>query len=228
MVSVTVQRWFLAAGVAGPVQFTAVTAAVGWLRPGYSTIVQPVSELGVGPLAGLVNVSLLVLGGCLVGFAVGFATSTRELLSRRRRLAGAVLLALPGLGFAAAGLIPLDSPVAVLHWVIGATLTFYPPPVVLVVVGVWLRRSPRLRALGLLSVGAGVALVPLVAAMYLVFVPGSPFEPWGVGGLVERLVFVVLLGWYVLAAVALGRRWPSGEPAPATPGDVAAPTPQRR
>jgi hypothetical protein len=99
-----------------------------------------------------------------------------------------------------------------------------------------MRRSPRLRALGRLSVGTGIVLVPLVVGMYLVFVPGSPFEPWGLGGLAERLVFVVLLGWYVLAAAALGRRAPSGEPRgrsaaagrTTTSGDVVRPATRRR
>jgi Protein of unknown function (DUF998) len=226
MISSTTQRWVLAAGIGGPAQFTAVAAAVGWVRPGYSSIAQPVSELGVGPLSGLLNASLVVLGGCLVVFAVGFVTSTRGLLPRRRSRAGAVLLALPGFGFAVAGLIPLDSPVAVLHWVVGASLVFYPPPVVLVLVGMWMRRAPALRAPGRLAVGAGLVLVPLVVAMYLVFAPGSPFEPWGLGGLVERLVFTVLLGWYFLAAVLLLRR--RAPIIPATPGDVAGTTPQHR
>lgn len=226
MISSTVQRWCLAAGVGGPVQFTAVTAAVGLVRPGYSPVADPVSDLGVGPLAGLVNASLVVLGACLVVFVVGFATRTRELLPRRPRRVGAVLLALPGLGFAAAGLIPLDSPVSMLHWLVGATLTFFPPPVALVLVGTWMRRSPGLRALGRLSAGAGLVLVPLVVAMFLAFAPVSPFEPLGLGGLAERLVFLVLLGWYVLAAVALLRlRAPIG---PATSAGVATPTPQPR
>jgi hypothetical membrane protein len=214
------RRWVLGAGIAGPAQFAVVTAVVGGERPGYSALAQPVSELGVGPLAAVLNASLVVLGGCLVLVAAG----VRLLLPRRRRTLAAVLLGLPGAGFAVAGFIPLDSPVALLHWVIGASLVFYPPPVVLVLVGVWLRRAPGLRALAGLSVAAGVALVPLVVGMYVVFAPGSPFAAWGVGGLVERLTFGVLLSWYALAAAVFTARWTAAT----TPGDVAGPTPQHR
>jgi len=45
--------WLVVAGVLGPFLFVLLFTAAGLLRPGYSAVRQPVSDLGVGPNAWL-------------------------------------------------------------------------------------------------------------------------------------------------------------------------------
>ncbi len=97
-------RWLVLAGVVGPIVFVAVFTLAGFLRPGYSPIHQAISDLGVGPNRWLLDVSAMITGLLLMGFAVGFALSMQPVLSRGWRWLSAVLLALHGLDLAIAGI----------------------------------------------------------------------------------------------------------------------------
>jgi len=86
-----------------------MTAALvsGLLRQRYSFAAQPISDLGIGPNAWILNASLIGTGLLAVIFALGF----RRLLPRlpRKGLATGLLVTF-GLCFAAAGIFPEPSP----------------------------------------------------------------------------------------------------------------------
>ena len=65
--SALITRLLALGGVLGPLIFVVAFSVAGSLRPGYSAIHQAVSDLGVGPRAWLLNISLVVMGVLLIG-----------------------------------------------------------------------------------------------------------------------------------------------------------------
>jgi hypothetical protein len=62
--------------------FVGVFTLAGFLRPGSSPIHQAISDLGVGPNGWLLDVSTVITGLLLMGFAVGFTLSMQPVLSQ--------------------------------------------------------------------------------------------------------------------------------------------------
>jgi hypothetical membrane protein len=77
-----VGRWLLIAGALGSIAFVLTWTVAGLLRPDYSAIHQPISDLGVGPYGRLMDTAAFIEGLLKVGFAVGFALVTRPLIRR--------------------------------------------------------------------------------------------------------------------------------------------------
>jgi hypothetical membrane protein len=103
-------RWLVLAGVVGPMVYVAVFTLVGFLRPSSSPIHQAISDLGVGQGAWLLDVSAVITGLLLMGFAVGFALSMQPVLSRGWRWSCATLRALHGLGLVLLSLETSEAP----------------------------------------------------------------------------------------------------------------------
>lgn len=81
--------WAAAAGLAvGPLWMTAALVS-GLLRQRYSFAAQPISDLGIGPNAWILNASLIGTGVSVVAFALGF--QRRSPSFSRRRLATGLL-----------------------------------------------------------------------------------------------------------------------------------------
>jgi hypothetical membrane protein len=171
------------------VVYVGVFTLAGFLRPGYSPIHQAISDLGVGPNGWLLDVSAVITGLLLMGFAVGFTLSMQPVLSRGWRRLSAVLLALRGLGLAIAGIFTEAPSTLPIHWLVGANLAFFGPKVSFLVTGLALRRAPRWHRwrIGFL-VASLLTLVLLLASLRL-------------GGLMERVSVIeikaryVALGW---------------------------------
>jgi len=194
-------RLLLLGGVAGPVIFTLAFTIAGLLRPGYSPIQQAISDLGVGSNLWLLNVPLVVLGALIVAFCVGFARVLGSRLGNPWRWVCPVLLALPGLGYAWAGIFTEAPATMTLHWAVGMPLVGLGAIAGFLITGLRLRRLESLRGLGTYSVVASLLTLALIVVM---------FSTWmlGFGGLTERVFFVEILAWYVVAALRLLR----GEP----------------
>jgi hypothetical membrane protein len=192
-----ITRWLALGGVVGPILFVAAFALGGIARPGYSPIHQAVSDLGVGSNAWLLNVSLVLLGVLLIAFAIGFFRGLRPALSRTWRWVCAVLLACTGLGFADAGIFTEAPATVALHWMVGMPLLVLGSVVGFFVTGLALRRSVQWRGWGTYSLIASVVTLVLIAAMFWVFTPGTPLAPARLGGLMERVLFIEVLAWYV-------------------------------
>jgi hypothetical membrane protein len=168
---------------------------VGLARPGYSAVTQAVSELGVGPDGWQLNLALIALGVWLAAFTVGFFRSLTVWSGKARRWVCASLLMLPAVGFAMAGMFPLPNP---LHWVLGASLVFVGSIPAFFVNGFFLRREAAWRSVGTYAVATGWLTLVLVAVMFGIANPSSPAASIQVVGLVERALFVVMLGWYAI------------------------------
>jgi len=181
--------WLALCGVVGPLVFVVAFTVAGFTRPGYSQIHQAISDLGVGPKAWLLNVPLVALGPLLAAFAVGFFQILGPALGDPWRWICAVLVLLPGLGYALAGI--FTEATGVLHWVGANVLITIGSLAGFSVTGLRLRRLPEWRAWGTYSIIASVATLILIAAEFALW-------PTGMGGLLERLLFVELLAWYVV------------------------------
>jgi hypothetical membrane protein len=195
-------RWLMLAGVVGPILFVGVFTLAGFLSPDYSPIHQAISDLGVGPNGWLLDVSLVINGLLLIGFAVGFALSMQPVLSRGWRWACATLLALHGLGLAVAGLFTEAPATLAIHWMVGAPLGWFGPVVAFFVTGLALRRDPRWHRWGIYLLVASLLTLVLIIVTFWVFTPGTPLASLRLGGLMERALMIEIEAWYV----ALGWR----------------------
>jgi hypothetical protein len=66
------------------------------------------------------------------------------------------------------------------------------------IVGLKLRRDSRWRGLSAYSMIAGPGTLVVIAAMDWTWTPGTPTAPLRLGGLMERVLFVEILAWYVV------------------------------
>lgn len=194
------QRWLAIGGILGPVQFVTAFTIAGLLRPGYSWVDQQVSDLGIGANAWLLNGSLIILAVLLVASAVAFYRSVRPDAGVGLRLATALCLAVVGFGFGVAGIFPETT---ALHWLLGAYPFYIAAPLGLLLAGILMvRGGGRWRTWGVYSLVSSLGALGLIGLTFYVFAsyqwsPGS--LPVGhLAGLMERLVFIEVLAWYVV------------------------------
>jgi len=181
--------------------FVVAFTVAGFTRPGYSQIHQAISDLGVGSNGWLLNAPLIALGPLLAAFAVGFFQILGPALSDPWRWICAVLVLLPGLGYALAGI--FTEATGLLHWAGSNALITIGSLAGFSVTGLRLRRLPDWRTWGTYSIIASVATLLLIAAEFA-------FWPTGMGGLLERLLFLELLAWYVVMGGRLFCEAPAG------------------
>jgi hypothetical membrane protein len=130
-------RWWPLAGVVGPLLFVVVYMLAGFLRPGYSPVHQAISDLGVGSNGWLVDVSCVITGLLLIGFAA----LLRPVLRPGWRWLIAVLFSLHGLGLVVAGIFTEAPSTVIIHWLVGANLGFFGPAITFLISGLVLRRA---------------------------------------------------------------------------------------
>lgn len=201
----TVLRWPALGGVAGPVLFVALVTLAGLIRPGYSPIHQTMSDLGVGSHAWLLNATVMTSGVLMTGVVIAFVQATRGVLTTRARWICAVLLALSPAGFFLAGIFTEAPATLEIHWLVAADLAFFGPVVALTTTGLLLRRRRGWRGWGTYTLIAGIATLALVLFMFWTFTPGTPLAAARPGGLMERIVTVEIMAWYVVAGLRLFR-----------------------
>ncbi|MDQ3641881.1 MAG: DUF998 domain-containing protein [Actinomycetota bacterium] len=195
-------RWLALGAVAGPILFTLAWIVLGLVSPGYtlwdlrvepySAISQPISGLGLGPTAPLMNAAFVLMGLLSIAGAVGIFQGIQE-LSRRKRWTCAGLLALHGVGAIMAGIFTLES--IMLHFA-GFVLALTPIATFLFI-GRALRRVPRWRRLGSwLLLGSPLTLA-LAILHFATFSPEAAGAGHGIGGLTQRILLVQLQAWLV-------------------------------
>jgi hypothetical membrane protein len=192
-----ITRWLALGGVVGPILFVAAFTVGGIVRPGYSPIHQAVSDLGVGSNAWLLNASLVLLGVLLTAFAFSFFRSLRPALSQRWRWVCAALLSCTGLGFAVAGIFTEAPATVAIHWMVGMPLLVLGAVIGFFLTGLALRRDAQWGGWGAYTLVASLVTIVLIASMFWVFTPGTPLAPAQLGGLMERVLFIEVLAWYV-------------------------------
>lgn len=198
-------RWLALGAVAGPALFELTWLVLGFVSPGYtlfdhrfthySPISQPVSGLGMGTTAPLMNTAFVLGGILLIVGAVGvLGTTAPEGRTVGRRLCAA-LLALTGLGQAVDGIFNLES--TMLH-MLGFLLALGVPVVSFLVAGSYFRRIPRWRRFGgWLLLGSPLTLLLLVL-FFATFQPTADGAEHGIAGLVQRAAIVEVHAWFVV------------------------------
>jgi hypothetical membrane protein len=195
--------WLARGSIAGALIFAATWAILGLLRPGYSFVSQPISGLGVGPGAVIMNGAFILTGLLFVASPIGCFTLTRD-LGVLARWSSAILLALSGVGAILCGLFTWES---FAPHMIGSALGLAGPILGFFVAGLVLRRSPPWRPLGGgLLAGAALTLM-LVVAFFATFSVEAVLANRGIAGLIERLLTVEIHAWYIAIALATTKQY---------------------
>lgn len=202
--------------VIGPVLFTVAWLVLGILSPGYtffghhfadySPISQPISGLGMGSTGPYMNIAFVVSGLTLVAGIIGVfrvLPPDRPVLRRW----SAALLACTGIGQVICGIFNLE---AMLAHNLGVGLAIGTPVVAFLVAGLYLRGLPDWRRFGTwLLLGSPLTLV-LLAAFFSTFQPTIDGAEHGIAGLVQRILAVQVLAWFVAMGWLAYRRGPIG------------------
>jgi len=195
-----VARWFALAGVIGPIFYVVMFTLAGFLRPGYSPLRQSISTLGVGRNAWLLNTGAMVFGVLLLAFAIGFYLLMQQVIENKRLITCLVLLVLSSIGVINTGLFPAAPATVLLHWTLGFLLGLLPPVAVYAIVGWHWRHRSHWRGYGWYSLATVIASVVLMVLSFVLLAPrsaaGGPLTP--LGGLIERVLVVVVLAWHVV------------------------------
>lgn len=195
----TSNRLLAAGGVVGPILFVVAFTVAGLVRPGYSPVHQAVSDLGVGPNPWILNVTLVTLGVLLTAFVVGFHRTIGESFGVAGCWTSTALLALPGLGFAWAGIFTEAPATLTLHWVVGMPLLALGSMGGFLVTGLLLRRLSAWKGWSTYSIVNSIVTLAILVFMFSSWT-------WGFGGITERVLFIVVLAWYVAFGWRLSRQ----------------------
>jgi hypothetical membrane protein len=195
-------RTLALAGIVGPTWFTALVVLQGFLLADYSHVRMPISALAAWPTGWIQDLNFVVAGALAMTFAL---VLHRVVQPTRRGVAGAVLLALGGLGVALAGVFPwrmVDGvPTEPPSHVVAAILTFAASGLGLIVFSRRMSADPRWRDLAAYTLLTGFAvLVLFVAIAFFAIDEGTPLHPWA--GLIQR----VLCGLWFACLIVLARR----------------------
>ncbi len=196
-------RWLALGAVAGPLLFTLAWFCLGFLSPGYtlfgtviapySPISQPVSGLGLGRTAPVMNAAFVLSGLLLLVGVVGVFRGI-ETMGTVQRWSCALLLALSPLGAVIDGMFTLESPI--LH-LVGFLLATATPILSFPVAGVFLGSLPRWRRFGSwLLLGSPLTLTLLIL-FFLTFSPTAAGAEAGVAGLTQRMLVLEVQAWFV-------------------------------
>ncbi|HEY7417455.1 MAG TPA: hypothetical protein VH593_19885, partial [Ktedonobacteraceae bacterium] len=121
-------------------------------------------------------------------------------LSKGGLVACLVLLILSSIGGINTALFPAASGTAGLHWTLGFLLALLPLVVVYTIVGWQWRRMSDWRGYGWYSLATAVGSVVLILLSFIILSPrsasGGPSSQ--IGGLVERVLVLVVFAWHVV------------------------------
>jgi hypothetical protein len=193
--------------VAGPLLFTLAWIGLGVFQPPTlslygvmggltGAISNPISGLGVGPLATQFNVAFVVCGllqaiGCIA--AVQVLAADRRAFPRQLCAAG---LAVSPICLSLAGVFTLASALVV-HIIVG-TLLFLTPVVSFLATGLLLRGTPSHRRLGSALIAAAPLTLLLFIAYSVSFDQATAAAGLGIAGLTERILMLEVQAWYVV------------------------------
>jgi hypothetical membrane protein len=169
-------RWLALGAVVGPVLGTLVWIVLGFVRPGYSPISQPVSALGIGPNGAFMDAAFMLDGLlCMVAVIAVFQGLKNELGTGGRWTCTALLLLSP-FGLLWVGVFTMNT--LALH-LVGAQLAFATPILALPIAGFVLRHIPHWRRFGtwMLVIGG-----PLTLALLVGFITSVPVSERVAGG----------------------------------------------
>jgi hypothetical membrane protein len=201
--SLTLTRLLAWGGIIGPILFVAAFTIAGALRSGYSPISQAISALGTGAAGWEEDIPAIILGILLLAFTASFSLAMRTVLSAAARVIATILLAIVALVWITVGVFTAAPPTRTVH-TIASVVGEVAAIAALFVIGVGLRKAPAWRAWSIYTIASAVvALVTLV----LTFLNSqrSLSASARIGGLLERLLVVGILAWFVACGIKLVR-----------------------
>lgn len=214
-------RWLALGAIAGPVLFELAWFVLGFVSPGYtlfdhrfthySPISQPISGLGMGSTAPLMNTAFIVSGLLLIAGMVGVFQTTKGKGRSAMRRASVALLALSGLGQIVDGIFNLE---AVLPHTLGFLLALGTPAVGFLVAGSYFRGIPQWRRFGNWLLLASPLTLLLLVLFFMTFRPTADGAEHGVAGLVQRIGAIEVHAWFVAMGWLAFRRGPAVSPGP--------------
>jgi hypothetical membrane protein len=199
------QSWLAAAGIFGPLWFTALVVVQGLLIPDYSHVRLPISALAAWPTGWIQTVNFYVFGTSIVAFAVAL---NRGIQRGRARDIGTALFLMSGLGVIASGIFPWHMvqgiPTETPAHVVGAITAFACLGFGAVVISYAMKPDVRWQDLAKYTRLTGVAaLILFVTVGFFAVDDGAPFHPWA--GLLQRVLCVVWFAWMIAVAFHLRR-----------------------
>jgi hypothetical protein len=148
-------RWIGIGNLLNLVLFQLLFIVAWMLRPGYSPIRQPASDLGIGPFGAWVDAGVIVLALLKISLAIGLFIAMRPILSAPWRWICAILVALPGVGNIVTAVFTEAPQSLVIHSLASAVVVLV-CPITFLLVGTLFWRTPGWQGLGVFSVLAGV------------------------------------------------------------------------
>jgi hypothetical protein len=213
------QNWFALAAVAGTFAFTATWLVLGFISPGftiwgqhvapYSVVSHPISGLGLGVTAPVMNAAFVLSGVLILSGVVATFQRIPE-LGKAERWTCIILLGLTPLGAIVDGIFTLEM---MFPHLIGFLLAAATPVVSFLVAGIRLRRIPRWGGFANGLLVASPLTLALLITFFLMFDPTSAGQETGVSGLIQRVLVTEVLAWFAVMGW-LGWRNPaeSGKP----------------
>ena len=152
-----------AAGIVGPILFTAVFVVQGLLRPDYSPVADPISALAIGPYGWVQDLNFIVFGVLMLAYAVGLHLGVRP---ARAGILGPALLALAGVGAMLSGVVPLRAVAGGGTYEpaghsVAVFMTFLGAGIGLIALSRRMTSDPSWRSLATYTLATGIAIVVL-------------------------------------------------------------------
>ncbi len=211
-------------GIFGQVVFILVVTLLPFLQSDYSSFNDPISALLLGAYGFVLSGALFAAGLGSVALAFGIYRTTRGM---RGALLGSTLIALWGIGFALAGVVPTDAEgnptqtALTLHG-LAVGLAFYSAPLGILVLSRVFAQKARWSSFYPLSMALGFAAIAELTDITIYSIGLSDLRQ-AVGplvrgfeglGLIQRLFVGTVVVWMLLAAIRLRAVTKDGNPQP--------------
>ena len=133
-----------------------------------------------------------------LAFAIGFFLGMRQVIRKGWLLTCLVLLILSGVGSINSGIFTEAPATVTLHWTLGFLLVVLPLVMACAIAGwQWLRLSGW-RGYAWYSLLTALGTVMCILLSFVFLAPRSPISGARIGGLMERVLGLVALAWYVV------------------------------
>jgi len=175
----------------GPIFFALAYTILGFIRPGYSLVSEPISGLGVGDYAIFMNASFVLMGLMIFIGIIGVFRSITGLIPVARRSCF-ILLQLSPIGAVLCGFFTYEH---FLFHTLGFFLACGMPVICYPIVGFILRCVPRYRRFAAWLIAGG----PVTLILFIWFMATFDYlnTDTGTAGLIERILIVEVQAFYV-------------------------------
>ncbi|GCE15269.1 DUF998 domain-containing protein [Tengunoibacter tsumagoiensis] len=195
--------FFALINIATPLLFVIAFIVNGLLRPGYSPIRQPISDLELGPLGWTQNLTFVICGLFFIIANVGIYQTLYPMLGKIRSQISLVLMILSGCGLVLGGIFTEGVSGHPVLWhdflhILGFHLLFDLLSIALFVIGSGLLKEVRWRSFGWYSLATGLLTVLQIFGPYF-YNHGRWTAP--IGGLLQRSMEIEAFLWYVVLGV---------------------------